>query len=69
MNLLERVTNLEVGKKRLPSVDDWIYITHVLCKTYGWTWQELKKQPIKFCFNLMSKIAWEKEKEQKAMKK
>ncbi len=69
MDLLQRVLSLETGKKRLPSADDWIYITHILCKTYGWTWQELMRTPIKFCFNLMSKIAWEKKKEEQSMKK
>jgi len=69
MNLLDRVLNLESGKNRLPTQDDWIYITHILCKTYGWTLQQLRKQPIRWVCGLMSKIAWEKEKEQKEMNK
>lgn len=68
MNLLDRVLNLESNKK-LPTADDWIYITHVLCKTYGWTLQDLKKQPIRFVCSMMSKIAWEKKKEEKSMGK
>ena len=56
MDLQQRVLNLEGGVGALPTPDDWIYITHVLCKTYGWTLDELKRQPIKFVLNCLSKI-------------
>ena len=67
MNIYQRVMNLE-NKKDVRD-DDWILITHILCKTYGWTWQELKKQPIRFVFGLMMKIAYEKKKEQESTPK
>ncbi|KKL45371.1 hypothetical protein LCGC14_2356360 [marine sediment metagenome] len=63
MNLLQRVLNLESGKGRLPTEEDWIYVTHILCKTYGWTLQELKKQPMRFVSGLMAKIALDKKRE------
>ena len=70
MNVMQRVLNLEEGNKdKLITSDDWVYITHLLCKTYGWTLQELKKQPIKFIFGLMSKIKWEKDEEKKEREK
>ncbi len=69
MDLQQRVLNLELGKGVLPTEDDWIYLTHILCKTYGWTWQELKKQPIKFVLNLMTKLVKDAKKESKSMGK
>ncbi len=69
MNLLQRVLNLESSKGRLPTEEDWIYVTHILCKTYGWTLQELRKQPMRFVSGLMSKISLDKKNEKETMGK
>ena len=63
MNLLQRVMALKSEHNNLPTADNWIYVTHILCKTYGWDYYILKKQPMKFVFNMMAQIAWDKKKE------
>ena len=65
MNLLQRVAALEVKGKGMPTGDDWIVVTHMLCSAYGWTWEELKRQPIKFVLGLLDKLAIEKKNEMK----
>ena len=48
---------------------DWVFIVHTLCKTYGWTYQELVEQPIPFVYGLLDGLHIEKELEEKAYKK
>ena len=66
MDLMQRVINLESGK-RLPNDDEWMYITHLLCTTYGWTLNDLKKQPIRFCLSMLRQIAKDKKRESERM--
>ena len=59
----------EVAKKDLVmSGSDWLLLTHLLCSTYGWTYQELVSQPIPFVFGLLEGLKLQREAEEKAYK-
>lgn len=62
--LNDRVDAL-IGAKK-PKQEDWnttnrrmAQFTHVLCKTYGWDYHTLMKQPISFVWCLFNGIALE----------
>lgn len=64
-NFFKELTNKQEGF----SSKDWVLLTHVLCSTYGWTYQELIEQPIPFVFGLLEGFKLQKEAEEKAYKK
>jgi hypothetical protein len=59
----------EVQPSKALKFDDWLLLVHLLCKTYGWTYQELVCQPIPFVFGLLEGLKLEKDLEAKAHKK
>ena len=64
-NFLKEISN----KKEAFNYDDMVMMSHVLCKTYGWDYFTLIKQPIPFVFAMIECIVKEKKAEQKALKK
>lgn len=48
---------------------DWSFIDHLLCKTYGWDFWVLQKQPVPFVGNLLFQIVEEVKREKREMEK
>jgi hypothetical protein len=58
----------EIGKNE-NSEEDFYTLSHFLCKTYGWDYYTLLKQPIPFIIYLVNANKIESEKQKNQMKK
>ena len=59
----------EVSNKEKSEEESLLQLSHILCKTYGWDYYTLIKQPIPFVINLINSIKKELENQEKEMKK
>jgi len=58
----------QVSKKKQEE-EDLLMLSHMLCKTYGWDYHTLMKQPIPFVFDLVKMMKKEADIKEKEMKK
>jgi len=67
LSLPERVARL--SGKRLTIEENLVMLNHLLCKTYGWDFHTLKKQPIPFVLGLVNAMITEAKEQEKNMPK
>lgn len=70
--MIEIQSFLNQVSKKEHDKESFLMLSHMLCKTYGWDYHTLIKQPIPFVFDLikmMKKEANMKEKEMKKIKR
>ena len=59
----------EVSNKEKSEKESLLFLSHLLCKTYGWDYYTLIKQPIPFILSLMGGLQKEVEIQKKELDK
>lgn len=67
MNFRERIERNVLGKK--DPIDGWMKRCYVMCKEFGWTYEQIMSTPSPFIFDMMEQYQKDIEQQNKAAKR
>lgn len=66
MSIKDRVARLTNKKEE---VNRYVWASYILCKTFGWDYYTLARQPIPFVLDMLKMLQYEAKKEKEASEK